>query len=185
MSKTEITLITGNEDKVREFERLLGIRLNHQKLDLPEIQATDVREVARAKAEKAYELLGRPCLVDDTGLTISAWGQLPGALIHWFLDNVGNEGILKMLAPDKPRAAHVTTALGYCDEYGSKIFEGELKGEIAPEPRGKNGFGYDSIFMPEGRGKTFAEMTNKQKDAISMRAMAAAAMKADMQLASR
>lgn len=182
MSKAEIVLITGNEGKAREFERLLGVQLTHQKLDLPEIQSTDVREVARNKVERAYELLGRPCLVDDTGLTINAWGRLPGALIRWFLDDVGNDGILKMLAADQPRDAYVTTALGYCDEQGSKVYVGELQGLISAQPKGDNGFGYDSIFIPGGQDKTFAEMANEEKDAISMRALAANAMKTEMQL---
>lgn len=171
-----ITLITGNEGKVREFERLLGIDLHHQKLDLPELQTTDVKIVAQQKAEAAFALLGTACLVDDTGLTINAWGELPGALIRWFLDNVGNEGILKMLSADTPRTATVTTALGYCDENGSRVFTGEVHGTVASEPRGDNGFGYDAIFVPDGQQKTFAEMTSHEKDMHSMRALAAHSM---------
>lgn len=169
----DITLITGNESKVREFERLLGVGLSYRKLDLPELQATDVRQVARLKAEEAYKQLGTACLVDDTGLTIHAWGELPGALIRWFLDNVGNEGILKMLAADAPRSATVVTALGYCDGNGSQVFTGEVRGTIASQPRGDNGFGYDAIFIPNGQEKTFAEMTHQEKDTHSMRALAA------------
>lgn len=168
----EITLITGNENKVKEFERLLGIKLSHQKIDLPEHQTTDVKQVAKEKATKAYEILGRACLVDDTGFTIQAWGELPGALIRWFLDNVGNEGIVKMLGEDTHRSASVTTALGYCDEFGPRVFIGEVHGEIAQSPRGDNGFGYDSIFMPDGTSKTFAEMSDVEKDAYSMRKLA-------------
>jgi len=176
----KITLITGNKHKVDEFERLLGIELYHQKLDLPEFQATDVKEVAEKKAIKAYELLGKACLVDDTGLTIHAWGELPGALIRWFLDNVGNEGIIKMLGANTPRAATVTTALGYCDENGARVFVGEVSGVIADYPRGDNGFGYDAIFEPEGQSKTFAEMNDSEKDTYSMRARAVEVMKANL-----
>lgn len=171
-----ITLITGNENKVREFERLLGIKLDHQKIDLPELQDTNVAEVAKVKAKKAYELLGKACLVDDTGLTIHAWGELPGALIRWFLDNVGNEGIIKMLGADTSRDATVTTALGYCDEDGSRVFTGRIKGLIADNPLGDNGFGYDAIFIPEGQSQTFAEMNDSKKDTYSMRAHAVQAM---------
>ncbi|MDR3125545.1 MAG: non-canonical purine NTP pyrophosphatase, partial [Candidatus Nomurabacteria bacterium] len=92
-----LTLITGNLNKVVEFERLLGFEFGHQEIDLPEIQTTDVREVVRHKARLAYEKLGRPVLVDDSGFTIEAWGELPGAFIRWFLDNVGSDGIIKML----------------------------------------------------------------------------------------
>ncbi|HKX24112.1 MAG TPA: RdgB/HAM1 family non-canonical purine NTP pyrophosphatase [Candidatus Saccharimonadales bacterium] len=174
---TDITLITGNAGKIAEISRLLGIEVHGQKVSLPELQATDVREVARAKAQAAYDQLQRPVLVDDTGLYINAWGELPGALIAWFLDNVGCDGVLKMLEGWDDRSARVVTALGYCDENGVQIFDGELTGSIATELRGENGFGYDPIFVPEGSSKTFAEHTSEQKDAISMRALAAAKLK--------
>ena len=178
----EITLITGNENKVKELERLLGIKLSHQKIDLPETQTTDVKQVAKEKATKAYEILGRACLVDDTGLTIQAWGELPGALIRWFLDNVGSEGIIKMLGEDTPRSASVTTALGYCDEFGPRVFIGEVHGEIAQSPRGDNGFGYDPIFIPDGMCKTFAEMSDAEKDTCSMRKRTVEIMKENLEL---
>ncbi|HEX6462562.1 MAG TPA: RdgB/HAM1 family non-canonical purine NTP pyrophosphatase [Candidatus Saccharimonadales bacterium] len=168
-----LTLITSNAGKAKEFELLLGVTVHHQKVELPEVQATAVAKVAKAKAEAAYQALQKPVLVDDTGLYINAWGELPGALIAWFLDNIGNEGILKMLEGWGDRSARVMTALGYCDENGSQVFIGELAGSIAKVARGKNGFGYDSIFIPEGQPKTFAEMTSQEKNAISMRAQAA------------
>ncbi len=171
-----ITLITGNQGKANEFMHLLGIEVHNQKIPLPEIQSTDVAVVAKAKAEAAYAALQQPVFVDDTGLTIDAWGELPGALIAWFEGNVGNEGVLKMLDGWGNRSAKVTTALGYCDENGSQVFVGELNGEISESVRGENGFGYDSIFIPEGFDKTFAEMTNDGKNAISMRALAAQKM---------
>lgn len=177
MIKKKITIITGNQNKAHEFERLLGVELETVKIDLTEIQTTDVREVARAKAEEAYRQLGRPCFVDDTGLTIHEWGELPGALIKWFIDNVGNDGIINMMKNSKSRAATVTTALGYCDENGEQVFVGELSGTIADSQAGENGFGYDPIFIPEGHTQTFAEMNHAEKDMISMRSIAAEALK--------
>lgn len=169
----EITLITGNIGKAKEFERLLGVKVHNQKIELPEIQTTDVTKVAKIKAEAAYKILQKPVFVDDTGLYINAWGELPGALIAWFLDNVGNEGILKMLEGWDDRTAKVVTALGYCDENGPQVFVGELNGLVAETSKGENGFGYDPIFIPGDQSKTFAEMTADEKDAISMRARAA------------
>jgi XTP/dITP diphosphohydrolase len=64
----ELILITGNAGKAKEFERLLGIEIHNQKIELPEIQATDVAVVAQAKAEAAYKILQKPVFVDDTGL---------------------------------------------------------------------------------------------------------------------
>jgi len=173
-----ITILTGNQGKVAEFERLLVTGLANIKIDTIEIQDTDVAVVAKKKAEDGFAKLGEACFVDDTGLTIHAWGNLPGALIKWFVDNVGNDGIIAMLEKAESRAATVTTALGYCDEHGSQVFIGELHGTIAHFPRGENGFGYDPIFIPEGHDKTFAEMTGEEKDTVSMRAIAAQKMKA-------
>ena len=68
------------------------------------------------------------------------------------------------------------------DKNGFKLFEGRINGIIANEPKGDNGFGYDTIFIPENQTKTFAEMTNEEKDSRSMRALAAAAMKTDLQI---
>jgi XTP/dITP diphosphohydrolase len=167
------TLITGNAGKTAELSRLLGVELHSQKIVLPEVQSTDVRVVARAKALAAYRELHCPVLVDDTGLYINAWGELPGALIAWFLDNVGNEGVLKMLQGWDDRSARVVTALGYCDERGVHLFDGELAGSVATEVRGEHGFGYDSIFVPRGYNQTFAELGSDAKDTISMRAVAA------------
>jgi XTP/dITP diphosphohydrolase len=176
----KLTLITGNYGKVAEFERLLGVEIDHKKIDLPEIQSTDVREIAKIKAQTAYGQLLTPAFIDDTGLTIEEWGELPGALIKWFLDNVGNDGIIKMLASSASRKARVTTAIGYCDQDGVRVYTGELFGTIADEPRGDNGFGYDAIFIPDGYKTTFAEMTSEEKDNISMRAIAADLLRKDL-----
>lgn len=178
----EITLITGNEAKADEFSRLLGMTVLHQKLSLPEPQETDVAVVAKAKAEAAFETINQPLFVDDTGLYINAWGELPGALIVWFLDNVGNEGLVKMLAGWSDRSARVVTALGYCDHNGSQVFVGEVAGNIAEKPKGDNGFGYDAIFIPDGQNKTFAEMDAIEKDQYSMRALATQVMKKVLKL---
>lgn len=169
----DITLITGNAGKAAEFSRLLGMEVHNQKVTVPEIQSTDVREVAKVKARAAFEALKRPVLVDDTGLYIEAWHGLPGAFIAWFLDGVGNEGILKMLEGWDDRAARAVTALGYCDEQGVRIFDGERKGGIPSVARGTHGFGFDPIFMPEGSDRTFAEMEGHEKDAHSSRGIAA------------
>lgn len=177
-----ITILSGNSAKIAEFDRLLGTDLDHFEINLLEVQDTDVRKVAEHKAIEGYKKLGRPCFVDDTGLTIHEWGNLPGALIKWFLDNVGVEGIMEMMGGSNDRTATVTTALGYCDEDGVQIFVGEVQGKISNTPRGENGFGYDSIFIPDGFNKTFGEMTDDEKAEISMRSIAARAMKEALDL---
>jgi XTP/dITP diphosphohydrolase len=168
----DIALVTKNAGKSREFERILGIKIEPVGIQLPEIQELDVVKVAERKAAIAFAELGRPVMVDDTGLVIHAWNGLPGALVSWFLDSVGNAGIIRMMAGWPDRSAHVVTAIGYCDESGPRVFEGAVQGEIALEERGGNGFGYDPIFIPYGVSRTFAELTNEEKDQVSMRRLA-------------
>jgi XTP/dITP diphosphohydrolase len=117
--------------------------------DLTEVQSFDVAHVAARKAADAFAQLGEPALVDDTGLSIHGWNGLPGALVAWFLDAVGRQGILDMAAGLTDRRATVVTALGYADATGVRVFQGTVDGCLATEPRGTSGFGYDAIFIPQ------------------------------------
>lgn len=100
------------------------------KEDLIEIQEVDVAKVVERKARDAYSKLRRPVLVDDTGLTLSEWNGLPGALVAWFIEAVGPQGILKMAASVTNRRATVTTAIGYANETGVQVFIGTLNGSM-------------------------------------------------------
>jgi XTP/dITP diphosphohydrolase len=172
-----VSLITGNEGKAREYASLLGIEVVAVKEDLIEIQSLDVVKVVERKAADAYSKLRSPVLVDDTGLVLHAWNGLPGALVAWFLDAVGTQGLLAMAAGVADRSATVTTALGYADAEGVRVFTGTLDGLLATEQRGEGGFGYDSIFAPGDGSLTFAEMTSDQKNAISHRRLAVEALR--------
>lgn len=167
-----ISLITGNEGKAREYTTLLGLDVSAVKEDLIEIQDLDVVKVVERKVQDAYSKLQAPVLVDDTGLSLNGWNGLPGALVAWFLGAVGAEGILKMAEGVTDRRATVTTALGYADANGVRVFTGTLQGTLTTERRGDGGFGYDSIFVPAGSDLTFAEMSSEQKNAISHRKLA-------------
>lgn len=177
-----ISLITGNEGKAREYSVLLGIEVQAVKEDLIEIQSLDVVKVVERKVEDAYSKLRSPVLVDDTGLVLNAWNGLPGALVAWFLGSVGAQGILDMAAGVVDRGATVTTALGYADANGVRVFTGVLKGRLTTELRGAGGFGYDSIFAPAGSDLTFAEMSSEQKNAISHRRLAVDALRREFGL---
>ena len=96
--------VTTNEHKRREVQEILGFELERADLDLPEIQAIEPAEVAANKARAAREALGRPglpVLVEDSGLMVDAWDGFPGALTKWLMQSVGNEGLLRMLAPKR------------------------------------------------------------------------------------
>lgn len=119
-------------------------------------------------------------LVEDTGLEFAAWNRLPGALIKWFLDTVGNEGILKILTGETNRKAVAKTAVGFFGGTQTRIFVGEVSGTVPETVRGTGGFGWDPIFVPDGHEKSFAEMTPAEKNAISMRKFALERMKAEL-----
>ncbi|MEV5544087.1 non-canonical purine NTP pyrophosphatase [Saccharopolyspora shandongensis] len=171
-TSTTLTLVTGNEGKAREYSALLGIDVAAVKTDLEEIQELDVVAVVRHKVTNAYSKLGTAVLVDDTGLTVDAWNGFPGALIAWLLKARGVAGILEWAATLTDRRTTVTTAIGYADAEGVRIFTGALHGTLATEPRGVNGFGYDSVFIPDGEKLTYAEMTPEYKNTISHRRLA-------------
>jgi XTP/dITP diphosphohydrolase len=172
-----MSLITGNEGKAREYATLLGIEVTAVKEDLIEIQSLDVVTVVERKAADAYSKLRSPVLVDDTGLSLNAWNGLPGALVAWFLNTVGTRGILDMAAGITDRTATATAALGYATAEGVRVFTGTLHGTLTTEARGDGGFGYDSIFAPDGSDLTFAEMTSEQKNTISHRRLAVDALR--------
>jgi XTP/dITP diphosphohydrolase len=159
--------VTTNEHKRREVERILGVELERAAPDVPEIQALDLAEVAAHKARSAYEALGsppHPVLVEDSGLVVGAWNGLPGALTKWFLSSVGNEGLLGMLCAED-RSARAVCAVAVAGRRGEvRVFRGEVRGEIAPEPRGEGGFGWDPIFVPEGGELTYAQMGDAKND---------------------
>ncbi len=163
--------VTKNLNKLAEANRILGFELLHIDLDLLEVQSLDVCEVVRQKAKDAFQKTGKVALVEDTGLYFESWNGLPGALIKWFLENVGASGILKMLGQEKNRAAVAKTAVGFFDGTETRIFIGETKGTIVSDlnSEGKTGFGWDVLFVPEGSDKSFAELSPQEKDALSMR----------------
>jgi non-canonical purine NTP pyrophosphatase (RdgB/HAM1 family) len=174
-----ITLITGNAGKAAEYAAMLGIDVTPARAELTEVQSLDVATVAARKAADAYAQLGEPVLVDDTGLTVHAWNGLPGALVAWFLNTVGPQGILDMAAGLTDRRATVTVALGYADAAGVQVFLGTVSGSLATEPRGSFGFGYDSIFIPDNdtSHRTYAQMTSEEKNKVSHRSRAVEAMR--------
>jgi non-canonical purine NTP pyrophosphatase (RdgB/HAM1 family) len=172
-----LCFVTGNEHKLLEVQAMLGLPLQHVRLDLPEIQALDVDTVVRDKALRAHEHTGKTVLVEDTGLAFAAWNGLPGALIRWFLQTVGNHGLCRMLPNAGNRSAVARTAFALCDGGSVVVCGGEMRGTITLEPRGQQGFGWDAIFQPAGSNRTFAEMTSVEKNRLSMRRLAAAELR--------
>lgn len=175
---TAIAICTSNEGKRAECERILGVPLVSAPAEIDEIQGIDAEVVCRDKAARAYMLLGRPVIVDDTGLGLSALGGFPGALVTWATGAGGNEILHRMLPDGAPADAEVVTAIGFADAAGVHVFVGRSHGTVLPQPRGSHGFGFDEIFVPEGETRSLAEMDAGEKDAISPRGQALAALAA-------
>ena len=162
--------VTGNPDKVREAGEILNLTLEPVSVPgLFEIQTPDLDEVVRHKARQAYSALQYPVMVEDSGLVFHAWNGLPGALVKWFEETVGCQGMLKMVKDFDDRSATAICCFAIYDGENMQIARGEAKGTIADKPRGKNGFGWDVIFIPEGHERTYAEMSTQEKNAISHR----------------
>jgi non-canonical purine NTP pyrophosphatase (RdgB/HAM1 family) len=175
-----LVLATSNPDKAREASRLLGRPLATKDVDVHEIQSLSFEEVARDKALRAAEILGVPVLVEDSGLAMAAWGGFPGPLTKWLtMRSVGNDGLAQMLDPFGDRRATAVAVLAIARPGSPDVLlaRGDTNGTIAFAPRGRNGFGWDVIFVPEGETRTFAEMRDEEKDALSHRARAFARLK--------
>lgn len=168
--------VTSNQNKVKEAENILKLKINKTDIDIKEIQAIEIEEIVKDKANKAYNLIGKPVLVEDVGLYIKSWNGFPGALIKWILKTIGNEGLCKILQ-EYDRETTAKTCICIYNGNDFQVFRGEVKGEITKQPRGENGFGWDSIFQPDGWNKTFGEMSQEEKDKISMRKIALLKMK--------
>ena len=171
MNKT-LTFITGNAAKAEQLARHLEYPVAHKKLDLAEIQSLDLIEVVEHKAKEAYKHIQGSVLVEDTSLTFRALGHLPGPLIKWFLTELDNEGLCKLLNGYDDRVAWAEVCFGFFDGEELKFFEGKMKGSISKSPKGERGFGWDPIFIPEGHAKTWGEMTPEEQKDTSMRRIA-------------
>lgn len=179
---SQIKFVTGNFNKARETGVILGVPLEQVKVDgLIEIQTQNIEELVHHKCQQAYDSLKCPVLVEDSGLLFNAWDGLPGPFIKWFECTVGCEGMLKMLQTFEDRSATAVSCFAIFDGKDTKIARGEVKGSIATEIRGSNGFGWDVFFIPEGYEKTYAEMQSEEKNSMSHRKNALEKLKMLMQ----
>lgn len=167
----QITFVTGNQGKYEEAKQIISDLLQ-QDIDLIEIQGIDPKPIIAHKLSEAQNILTGSIIVEDTSLYIEGLNGLPGPQIKWFMKTIGNEGIVKIANSFGNTKATAKVVIGYSDEQGKvEFFEGSIDGEIVA-PRGDNGFGWDPIFQPTGLDKTFAEMTQEEKNQISMRKIA-------------
>jgi XTP/dITP diphosphohydrolase len=181
-----------NRKKLAELRRVLdgaGVALTLLSLDdvaafdeAPETGAT-FEENALAKARDAFRASGLPSVADDSGLEVDALNGMPGVLsARWsgrHGDDSGNTALLLAQmgdVPDERRGAAFVSACALVSSAGETVVRGVWPGSIVPEPRGDGGFGYDPVFMPSGSSRTAAELTPEEKDAVSHRGRALAAL---------
>lgn len=161
-----VVFVTGSAEKALQFSRLIGRDIEHQRLDLEELQTLDVHAIAEQKAKQAYQQIGRPVLVEDVSFTLTELGQLPGPFIKYFV--VAPSGVSKlavMAAGLDSQAAEASCTYAYYDGENVSFFDSSLRGVVVSAPRGSGGFGFDRIFAPEGfDGRTAAELNEDEYD---------------------
>lgn len=179
----DFVFITGNMHKVEYLRKWLGLPVEHQKIDLDEIQSLDPSAVVEHKARQAYAMAKRPVLVEDVGLVFCGMGRLPGTFIKWFLEEIGTEGLCALGRSLEDKRAQACITYGYFDGTELRIFDARVDGTIAPEPRSHGNewhasLSWNSVFIPDGAGKTYAEMTDDELKPFSHRAKAVEKLKA-------
>lgn len=180
----KILLATNNKDKVFEIKKILTLPDLHiltledlnLKIEVDEDQKS-LEGNAIKKARTVFEISGIPSVADDTGLFVEALNGAPGVLSSRYAginasyaDNW--KKLLKDLEPftnQRKNAYFKTVVCYYFQPEKYLLFDGVCKGQIAPDARGENGFGYDPVFIPDGFSQTYAEMTVEQKNLISHR----------------
>ena len=179
----KIVFATNNAHKLDEVRQVVGEEFEIVSLrecgiveDIPENEPT-LEGNALAKARYIYERTGFNCFADDTGLEVDALGGEPGVRSARYAtdghdDEANKRLLLERLQGVENRAAQFRTAVALILGGKEYLFEGIVRGEIALEQHGEGGFGYDPLFFPEGGDLTFAQMSSKEKNAISHRGSA-------------
>lgn len=193
----KIVLASNNQGKLAELQAMLAplqmtlVRQSELGIGEAEEPYRTFVENALAKARHAAAASGLPALADDAGLCVDAFGGLPGVDTAYYATQFGYEKgdannvralLEQMQGVDQRRAAMVSTlvALRSADDPEPLIAVGRVVGEIAREPKGSNGFGFDPVMFIPAFGKTFAELPVEVKNAHSHRGQAAKAMVALM-----
>ncbi len=179
---SNITFVTGNQDKADYLSKYLGYQVDHIKLDLDEIQSTDLNEIVKHKVRQAYAKIKKPVIVEDVSLEFEALGGLPGPFIRFFVDKVPFDVICSMIGEGQTRKAKARCVFGYYDGNVLKLFKGSLGGEIAKTPSGDNGYGWDKIFIPQGYTVTRASLDEKDDKKTYMKIKPFAKLKGYLKL---
>lgn len=176
----QLIFATNNQNKVNEIKKVVSgyidiIPLKEAGIDkdIPEPYDT-LQENASTKSKTIFEMTGKDCFSEDTGLEVVALDGAPGVKSARYAgelaDNEKNiDKLLHELKDKYDKSAQFRTVISLLLGGKEYFFEGICKGKIIEERRGTDGFGYDSVFIPEGSVSTFAEMTMEEKNKFSHR----------------
>ena len=179
----KLIFATGNPNKVEEVQQLLEDQFSLGGLsdigcreELPENQDT-LEGNALEKARYVYDNYGYDCFAEDTGLEVKALGGKPGVHTARYAGDGKNaeanmNKLLEELEGKSDRRAQFRTVIALIIGGEEKLFEGIAEGEIISSKKGRGGFGYDPVFQPLGKEKTFAQMDAKEKNELSHRGRA-------------
>jgi non-canonical purine NTP pyrophosphatase, rdgB/HAM1 family len=180
----KIVFATNNKHKLEEIKDILGKDFEIVSLaeigcheDIPETGLT-LEENARQKSTYIVEHYNHDCFADDTGLEVDALNGEPGVHSARYAEGTDHDSeanmrkLLSKMLNVKDRTARFRTVISLIINGVEHQFEGRVEGRIATEKHGKEGFGYDPIFIPEGYDKSFAELGEEVKNQISHRARA-------------
>ncbi len=180
----KIIAATKNKNKLREFGEILkGFEIISQEeagidIDVEET-GTTFEENSRLKAEAIFKATGIPAIADDSGLCVDALGGEPGVYsARYGGEGLDDEGRVQLLlknmkkVPDEKRTARFVCVITMVSNDGIITARGECEGVINHAPKGENGFGYDPVFYMKEYGKTTAEMSPDEKNAVSHRGKA-------------
>lgn len=180
----ELIFATNNANKVIELNavlvqsevNVLSLAQAGINIDIPEPYDT-LEENAQTKSATIYQLINKNCFSEDTGLEIEALNGAPGVKSARYADNEPQfkdniEKVLQLLGDTPNRKARFRTVISLILNGEETQFEGICNGTIATKRSGTKGFGYDPIFIPDGKNHTFAEMDLSEKKKMSHRSKA-------------
>lgn len=179
----QICFATHNQNKVDELRKLVGKNLEILSLsdlggvDEIEETGTTLKENALLKAQYVFDTYAITCFADDTGLEVDTLNGSPGVYSARFAGVPANnekniDKLLGLLLNQRNKQARFRTVIALVSDTEQHFFEGVVEGEIVGQRKGSNGFGYDSVFLPNHYDRTFAEMDMEAKNLISHRAQA-------------
>lgn len=166
----KLYFITSNKNKFTEVKAILG-EVEQLEMDLPEIQELNPKKIIEEKLKEAIKYHKGPLIVEDVSLNVESLNGLPGPFIKWFEKTIKPEGIYNLAKKLGNTNAVAKTIFGLANKGNINYFDGEVKGRLV-SPRGKNGFGFDFIFMPDGHNKTYSQMSAAKKNSLSHRKIA-------------